>query len=171
MATTATVISDEVQSDGRRRVTYEFDTGTGFTWQINVLIGAGVDAQADANSRIPDQEAAQKAREREYAWAVGSEGGDPDLETWHFNTLADIQKYYFRRLFNLMRDEVEDPTKSDICNTCRPYLNKHNAATTNGFVDAGWGVSVTNDARGKISAVGVNIDQLDHGQAELDLEF
>ena len=175
MATTATVLSDAPQADGRRRIMVEFDTGTGFTWLKAWFIASGAIAQDEADAAIPRQDAIQKELEREDAYFLAANSGDPDLETYFFNTLAEIQKYVFRRLFNLMRDEVDDPTKAnvaDLISVPAGYLNKHSNPVISGFIDdPAWTTPVVNAASGNISAVGLNIRQLDHGEDELSLDF
>lgn len=174
--TTATVLTDEPQADGRRRITVEFDSGTGLTWRKDWLIAQGAVAQTEADAKIPAEEAIQEAAERDRAYGIATDSqGDPDLETWHYNTLADIRKYVFRRIYNLMRDEVNDPTKAIVCGVLADpasYMNKHNNSAISGFVDdPAWTVPTVGDANNKISAVGVNIPLLDHGETELSLEF
>jgi len=175
MATTAIIEDDSPQNDGRRWVRIRYDTGTGKVWRKTPRLGAGVDAQVHANSTIPREDDIQKQVEREAAYGVAIKGGDPDLGTYYFNTLAEIQKYVFRKLFNLMRDEELDAAKSIVCGVMgepTSYLNKHNANAIAGFIDdPAWNNPTTNAASNKISAVGVNIAQLDHGEDELSLEF
>lgn len=175
MPTTATVISDDVQTDGRRRVVYEYDTGTGKAWRQDFLIASATNAQADADSRIAAQDAVYKRLEREQAYALAIDGGDPDSMTLHFNTLAEIRKYVFRAIFNLMRDEFDSPDKANVCGKLAEptsYMNKFNSASISRFIDDPvWSNPTVGGATNKISAVGVNVPQLDHGEAELSLEF
>lgn len=174
MATTATVIEDSPQADGRRWVVIEFDTQTGFTWTSRVRLDAGVDAQVYADSQIPGEEATYTQQERLQAFGVAASGGDPDGGPYYFNTLAEIQKYIFRALFNLMADEFEE-NKADVCvgfaGEPTGYLNKYNSATISGFIDfPGWNTPTVNGAAGRVSAVAVNYNQLDHGEGPLPLD-
>lgn len=134
---------------------------------------SGTDIQALGDSLAAGQEASQAEAELERAWDVGSAGGDLDNETWNFHTIAQVQKYFFRRLMNLMRDEEIDTEKAQVCiNMSEPtsYMNKYNAASTAGFIDdPNWNTPTTNGARSNISAVGLNMAQLDHGEDELSL--
>lgn len=153
----------------------EFDTGTGKKWGKQIKLDSGVDAQAHADARIPQEDALQRQRERVDAYLLMIKGGDPDLETYYFNTLAEIQKYVFRALFNVMRDEEIAPEKAVVCGnvagTGLSYLNKHNSAAISGFIDhPDWNVPTVNAAASNISAVGVNIVQLDHGEDALPLD-
>lgn len=175
MATTALVISDRQQANALRKVKLSWDTGTGLAWGHRVILADGVNAQAYADGRIPIEDARQKLIERERAWSIAANGGNPDNETWHLNTLAEIRKYTYRRIMNAMRDPGGEPDRAQIAgnlSTPAGYINVHSAASISGFIDdPAWNTPTTNSARGDISAVGVNIGQLDHGEAELDLDF
>ena len=175
MATSASVTSDRPQANALRKVGLQWDTGTGFDWSHRVIMANGVNAQIYATGRIPIEDGRQQIREREEAWDIAIKGGNPDLETWHFNTLAEIRKYVYRRIMNAMRDDGGDPDRAAICGelaTPTGYINVHGAAAISGFIDdPNWNTPTTNAARGNISGVGVNIPQLDHGEDELSLDF
>ena len=175
MATTAAIHSQSPRANGGTYTSYEFThVESGLQWESGSHhLEAGADAQAIGDSLAPRHEVMQSDAELERAWQVGSTGGDLDTEVWYFHTLAQVQKYFFRRLFNLMRDAEEDPDKALIAvamSEPTSYMNKYNAAATSGFIDdPAWNTPTTNSARTKISAVGVNVAQLDHGEAELSL--
>ena len=169
--------SDDEQPDGRHYVVFRYThTESGQSWLGGLhRFPVGTNIQAVGDSQVDQQEAGQKEVERSVAWTIGSTGGDLDAETWNFNTLAEIRKYFFRRLFNLMRDAEVDPEKAQVCiymSDPTSYMNKYSAAAIAGFIDdPAWNTPTTNGARANISAVGVNMAALDHGEAELGLEF
>lgn len=177
MTTTAAVHRNDAQADGRQYVVFEFThTASGSRWLSGVhRLAAGVDPDALGAALAPEHEVRRVQEERDEAYSLAIAGGDPDLMALDFNTLAVIRKYVFRRIFNLMRDDIADPAKAQVCiNLSAPssYMNKHTNPQIAGFVDdPAWSTPTVNGATSAISAVGVNMAQLDHGESELALDF
>lgn len=181
MTTTYAVEREKGQSGGGRQVKYRMTrTETGAQWVTNWRrLEVGEDVDAAGAALAPRSEATQLEQERSEAWEFTIAGGD--LDTFKdgvpdFQTLAQLQTWFFRTLFNLMR-EAGKPDRDEQGRVCRAmalplsYMNKHSSPVIVGFVDdPAWNNPIVNGATAKISSAGNALAQLDHGEAELDTD-
>lgn len=169
MPTTATILSDEPQRGGRRRVLVEFDNGTGTTWRKDRLIPAGADAQALADAAITREDGIQRQRERNEWAELFLAGVDLDiLPAPQFNTLIQVRRVALRRLLNLMRSAVPDEGKAMIAINVLPYLSKYTNAQIAGVIDGPrWTAARVGQVRSKLQAIADALNDLDHGEPEI----
>lgn len=181
MTVTHAVEREKGQSGGGRQVKFRMTrTETGAQWVTNWRrLDPGDDVDAVGAALAPRSEATQLQQERSEAWEFTIAGGDLDTfkgGTPDFQTLAQLQTWFFRTLFNLMREEGK-PDREEQDRVCRAmalprsYMNKHPSPVIVGFVDdPAWRNRTVNSATGKISSAGNALAQLDHGEAELDTD-
>ena len=115
MVTTATILFDQVQDDGRRRVKYEYTTDRGFKFKHGpFLIDSGVNAQADADSKISVIDDLIKEQDEKLMYRLFFDGKDMDDEVaaGTFATLNQnaVRRKCLRRLANIL----EDPTDRQV---------------------------------------------------------
>lgn len=167
MTTTAEVITDAAQADGRRYVRYRYTHDSGRTFEHGPkLVPADHDAQAEADALIPRIEV--QAAEQEKRAAVDAVLGGVALDdlTLAFNTKAQVLSFLARRLFNLMKRRDLAPDALYRIRRALPRIGSYSNAQIASVT--GWTEAQVADARDRLIAYKNSTDAIDHGLPEFE---
>lgn len=161
MATTATVLRDDPEPNGKRWcvLRYDFDTAPSFTTFLFKL-AEGVDAQAYANSKIEEVEARRIEDELNAARETGSLM--VDLPNDHV-TRADKREANCIAILNRLETR-ETALPEDYIN-----LSQITDAGVAALVGRGWTPEMVSEARAKLNAYYTAFQWLPHGNGEIEV--
>lgn len=174
MATTAQVIYDQAQSDGRRRVLYRYTHDSNETFDHGpFLIASGTNAQTDANARInvvDDQMEKQEIRRGVYDFIKGK---DLDQESYPVNGITIIRFEALKFLMNMMKSSSDVEDKVQVIKNVTAYVTKYTNSQIANLINAqtggdNWDAVKVGLVKTKLSTLVTTYDNLDHGEPEID---